>query len=92
MEKLPNLKKYDGKEDSDEHIQFFNDRLNYFNIDEASKWKLFALAMVIPDRLSFNGLPDGNIESWMYSCEWFSTHFISRKRKPVMVATLSTIV
>lgn len=51
VEKPPKLGEYDGKEDTDEHMQLVNDQVNYFNTDEASKCKLFALALVGPDML-----------------------------------------
>lgn len=37
---------YNRKGDSDEHVQLINDRLNYSNMDEGSKCKLFALTLV----------------------------------------------
>lgn len=92
MEKPPKLGESNGKEDSDEHMQFFNDQLNYSSVEESSKWKLFALTLVGPTRLWFNSLSSESIESWIYFCEQFSMHFTAQKRKLVFVAALSEIV
>lgn len=37
------LEEYNGNRDPDEHMQFFNDGLNYYCVDDASKCKLLAL-------------------------------------------------
>lgn len=77
MEKPPKLGEYDGKGDPDEHFQLINEQLNYFNADEAYKCKMFALTLVRPARLWFNGLPDMSIKSWNDFYEWFYMHFSS---------------
>lgn len=68
MESPPKLREYDGNGDLDEHIQLVNERLNYFNIDEAYKCKLFSLTLVVLTILWFNGLSDGSIKSWINFC------------------------
>lgn len=57
MEKPPKLCEYDGKEDPYKHLQLISDRVNYFNVNEASKCKLFSLTLVGLVMLWFNGLP-----------------------------------
>lgn len=37
LEKPHKLKEYDGKGDPKEHVQLINERLNYFQVDEATK-------------------------------------------------------
>lgn len=64
MEKTPKLSDYDGKGDLDEHMQLVDDRFSYFGVDDASKCKLFALALVGPACLWFYGLPDKCNNSW----------------------------
>lgn len=73
-------------------MQLVNDQLNYFSMDEASKCKLFALTLVIPARLWFNGLLDGSIESLTNLCKRFSAHLRTLKIQLVMVVALSGIV
>lgn len=92
MDNPPKLNEYNKKGDSNEHVQLVNDRLNYFNIDEAFKCKFFTLTLVGSAMIWFNGLPDRCIESWTYFCKRFTTHFTARKRKLMMVVTLSGII
>lgn len=47
MEKPPKLGEYDVKGDPIEHVELINKRPNYFNIDEASKCKLFSLTLSV---------------------------------------------
>lgn len=56
MKKPPMLGEYNGKGYPDEHMQFINDRLDYYNVDDASKCKLLELMLVIPARLLLKGL------------------------------------
>lgn len=63
MEKPPNMGDYDGKGDPGENLQLVKERLNYYNVDDASKCRLFALSLVRPTRLLFNDLLDEFIKS-----------------------------
>lgn len=65
--------------------------MNYNHADEASKYKLFTLNFIGPIRLWFNALSDGSIKPWSEFCERFIAHFTARKRKLVIVSTLSGI-
>lgn len=56
MKKPPMLGEYNGKGDPAEHMQIVNDRLDYYNTDDASKCKLLAVMLVKPARLLFKGL------------------------------------
>lgn len=80
MEKPPNMGDYDGKGDPDENLQLVKERLNYYNVEDASKCKLFALSLVRPTRLLFNDLLDEFIKSWTYFCDLISIHFTARTR------------
>lgn len=66
--------------------------MNYFSVDEASKYTISALTLVGLDRICFNGIPDRSIEFYMDFCERFTTHFTSRKRRPMTVHALSGII
>lgn len=59
---------------------------------EASKCKLFALTLVGPNRLWFNGLPGGSTESWTNFYKWFSMHATARKKQSMTVASLCKII
>lgn len=37
MEKPPKLNSYDEKEDPDEHVQYFDDHIYYYHIQDATK-------------------------------------------------------
>lgn len=63
MEKPTILNDYDGKGDSNDHMQLVDDRLSCFNTDDTSKCKLFALTLVGLIQLWFNCLPHGCIYS-----------------------------
>lgn len=78
-EKLPKIGEYNGKGYLDEHIQLINESLSYFTLDETSKFKMFAMSLVVPATLWLNSLPNGNIKSWIDLSEKFSTHFTSWK-------------
>lgn len=92
MEKPPNLGECNGKWDLDKHVQLAYDQLNYFSVDEDSKWKLFALTLVGPTKIWFNGMSGRSIESWMNFYKRFSAYFITQKRHHVTVTNLSGIV
>lgn len=62
MDKPPKLCEYDKMGDLDYHIQLVNNRMNYFSVDEASKYKISVLTLVGLDRICFNGIPDRSIE------------------------------
>lgn len=92
VEKPPKLVECEGKGDPDEHTQLVNDRLNYFNIDDASKFKIFAFTLIRPTMLWFNGLLDMGITSWTDFFERFSAYFISQNRRHVTEASISGTV
>lgn len=92
MENPSKLSEYDGKENPYVLVQLINERLNYFNTDEASKCKLFALTLIRSARLWFNSLPDENIQSLTDFSKRFFEHFTFEKRQVVARATLNGIV
>lgn len=92
MEKPPKLGEYNRKGDPREHVRLVNDQLNYFSVDDASKFKLLALSLVGLSRPWFNNFPDKSIESWTNFYKRFTAHFIVQNRKPVTVAALSGII
>lgn len=77
------------KEIFDEHVCLVDDRMSYFNVDDAPKCKLFALTLIWPTQLWFNGLPDGNINSGVEIHEIFSMQFIARKKQHLINDSLS---
>lgn len=46
MQKPTKLGEYDGKGDLDEYVKLVNDRINYYSVDDTSKWKLLELTLV----------------------------------------------
>lgn len=92
MEKPPKLSKYNYKGYLDEHVQLFNERLNYFNGDEASKCKLSAITLVGLTRLWFNTFSNKSIEYWMNFYKRFDAYFTGQKMQLVTITALSVII
>lgn len=74
MERLRKLKEYNEKCNPDEHVQLFDEHLNYFHTDEASKCK---------------SLPNGSIESWIDLYESLNAHFTAQKKQLLTIVSLS---
>lgn len=92
MEKPPKLIDYDGKRDPDEHVRLLDEWLSYFNADDESNIKLFALTLVIPAQLLFSDQPDGYIDSWAEFHKRFSTQFTTQKWRPIIEVVITGIV
>lgn len=80
------------KGDLGEHVQLVDERLSYSSGDGAFKCMFYVLTLVWPDRLWFNDLPDGCINSLEEFRKRVLAQFMAWKRRPITEATLTRIV
>ncbi|GAU37149.1 hypothetical protein TSUD_293060 [Trifolium subterraneum] len=92
LEKTPTLDKYDGTTDPDEHVQSVETALDYRNLRESIKCKLFPLSLIRGASTWWRNLPPGSIDSWEELCRMFTAHFTTSRRHPKTVASLKAIV
>ncbi|GAU48850.1 hypothetical protein TSUD_188350 [Trifolium subterraneum] len=92
LEKPPTLDKYDGTTDPDEHIQSVETALDYRNLRESIKCKLFPLSLIRGASTWWRNLPPGSIDSSEELCRMFTAHFTTSRRHPKTMASLKAIV
>ncbi|KAL0373135.1 UNVERIFIED_CONTAM: hypothetical protein Scaly_0995100, partial [Sesamum calycinum] len=89
--RLPDLPKYDGTKDPQEHISAFELVMNLYGETDPINAKLFVTTLAGKSHEWFISLPSGTIESYDQLIEKFTFHFASKKKARRSATYLFTI-
>ncbi|KAL2226476.1 UNVERIFIED_CONTAM: hypothetical protein Sindi_2006300 [Sesamum indicum] len=79
--RVPDLQRYDGMKDSQEHVAAFEMVMNLYRQPGPVMAKLFATTLTGKAQEWFTNLPRGSIESYEQLVQKFNFHFASKKKQ-----------
>ncbi|XP_011075717.1 uncharacterized protein LOC105160151 [Sesamum indicum] len=79
--RVPDLQRYDGMKDSQEHVAAFEMVMNLYRQPGPIMAKLFATTLTGKAQEWFTNLPRGSIESYEQLVQKFNFHFASKKKQ-----------
>ncbi|KAL2228553.1 UNVERIFIED_CONTAM: hypothetical protein Sindi_1835000 [Sesamum indicum] len=89
--KMPDLPKYDGVKDPQEHVSAFDLVMNLYGQSDSIKAKLFVTTLTEKVQEWFTSLPAGSIDSHEQLVQKFIFHFASKRKQKRSVTYLFTI-
>ncbi|KAL0427211.1 UNVERIFIED_CONTAM: hypothetical protein Slati_2895900 [Sesamum latifolium] len=89
--KVSNLLEYEGTGDSQEHLDKFYAKIDWYDLSDAAYCKVFRTMLSKRALAWFNQLPTGTISSLEQLTHCFLPHFSMNKRVPKTAAFLFTI-
>ncbi|XP_020547587.1 uncharacterized protein LOC110011573 [Sesamum indicum] len=89
--KMPDLPKYDGLKDPQEHVSAFDLVMNLYGQSDPIKAKLFVTTLMGKAQEWFMSLPLGSIESHEQLVQKFIFHFASKRKQKRSATYLFTI-
>ncbi|KAL2246210.1 UNVERIFIED_CONTAM: Retrovirus-related Pol polyprotein from transposon [Sesamum indicum] len=89
--RMPDLPKYDGTRDPQEHIAAFDMVMNLYGQASSIVAKLFVTTLTGKAQEWFTNLPPGSIESYEHLVQKFAFHFASKKKQKRSATHLFTI-
>ncbi|KAK4386277.1 hypothetical protein Sango_2498300 [Sesamum angolense] len=88
---LPDLSKYEGTKDPQEHVFAFELVMNLYGHTDPINTKLFVTTLASNTQEWFTSLPSGTIESYSQLIQNFTFHFASKKKERRATTYLFTI-
>ncbi|KAL0329078.1 UNVERIFIED_CONTAM: hypothetical protein Sradi_4894500 [Sesamum radiatum] len=89
--RLPDLPKYDGTNDPQEHVSAFELVMNLYGQTDSINAKLFITTLTRKAQEWFTSLPSGTVESYNQLIQKFTFHFASKKKARRSATYLFTI-
>ncbi|KAK4388382.1 hypothetical protein Sango_2444800 [Sesamum angolense] len=80
--KIPNISKYDGTKDPQDHLDQFLAKADLLDISNVAYCKIFRTTLVGKAMTWFNQLPSGTVDSFEQLSQRFLHHFAINKRYP----------
>ncbi|KAL2252281.1 UNVERIFIED_CONTAM: hypothetical protein Sindi_0022800 [Sesamum indicum] len=87
---VSNLSEYDGTGDPQEHLDKFYAKIDWYNLSDATYYKVFRTTLSKRALAWFNQLPAGTISSLVQLVQRFLHHFSMNKKVPKTAASLFT--
>ncbi|KAL0394443.1 UNVERIFIED_CONTAM: Retrovirus-related Pol polyprotein from transposon gypsy [Sesamum latifolium] len=88
---MPDLPKYDGTKDPQEHVAAFELVINLYGQSSAINAKLFVTTLTGKAQEWFTSLPSGGIETFEQLVQKFTFHFASKRKQKRSATYLSNI-
>ena len=89
--KLLAIKAYDGKSDSQDHLDSFNDLMELHLVSELVKCRIFAITLTGSVKKWFKSIPTRSISSWQQVSASFLQHFQTTRKTAIPLAHLGNV-
>ena len=89
--KLLAIKAYEGKSNPQDHLDHFNDLMEFHLVSEMAKCRVFAVTLTSGAKKQLRAIPTGSISSWKQLSTSFLQYFQATKRYVVPLTHLGNV-